>query len=81
MERKLKGTHRIHATPDGAGKLTVRCRVAISKKFPFWRRIQFLFLGRMWVVTINGKEHTSVVLALRKPTDTAVRKFEVGIGG
>jgi hypothetical protein len=61
---------RPHIVADaGPTSITVRCRVGRSRKFSLLDRLRFLFTGRMFVVTINGKEHTEVVLALRPPTE------------
>lgn len=67
--KDIKGKHRLRIIPDGGVQMTVRCRVGRSRRFGIFDRLRFLFGGRMFVVTINGKEHTSVVLSLHKPTE------------
>jgi len=55
--RRLKGAGRLRILPgiSGAAELTARCRVGRSRKFSLWARIKFLFVGQIWVATINGK--------------------------
>jgi hypothetical protein len=41
----------------------------LSRRFGILDRLRFLFTGRLWVVTVNGKAHTQVQLITRKPKD------------
>jgi len=63
-----QGRVRPRVSTDG-GPLVAKCRVALSRVFGIMDRIRFLFTGRMWVVTINGKASTSVVLTMRRPKE------------
>jgi len=69
--RELKGGKRLRVVPNdgGTAQLTARCRVGRSRAFGVLDRLRFLFVGRLWVVTMNGKEHTSVALSLREPKE------------
>lgn len=49
-------------------KLTVRCRVGVSR-FGLLDRIRILITGRVFVAIANGKAHTRVHLTTRSPKD------------
>jgi hypothetical protein len=55
---------RLRIVPD---TIEAKCRIGRSRPFPFLDRLYFLIVGRLWVSTINGKAHTSVVLSTRRP--------------
>jgi hypothetical protein len=48
--------------------ITARCKLGIAR-FGWLDRIRILVRGFVYVATINGKAHTTVKLATRRPVD------------
>lgn len=62
-------TKRLAIDNEGTAHFSARCRMGRSQRFSILDRLRFLFGGKIWVVTVNGKAHTQVLLAMQQPTD------------